>query len=200
MTNRELSDLLFTMFWRGREDERELVEQAARPLTAELKQIVDRHPGLRPGDALRVVGGLLVPVLREVVTEEPRGALYVAAAVAGIHAAIDESTPPTPTPTPCAVRGAWPGTYEQYTAHPAYRRLADACKREWNYQCAINVNHRGPVEMHHRTYRGVPFGETWQELIPLCEDCHRLYHRRLPAPPRGLFDEVIEEPTLRKAA
>lgn len=89
--------------------------------------------------------------------------------------------------------GVWPGTYQEYTVTEEFRRIAAQAKRDWNYQCLIDVTHRGPVEMHHRTYRGVPFGESWWDLIPLCEDCHRRYHHRLAVPPKGLFDELVEQ-------
>ena len=87
-------------------------------------------------------------------------------------------------------RGVWRGTYAEYTATPEFAAIASAARKEWNYQCLIDRNHKGRIEMHHRDYRNVPFGEDWRDLIPLCEDCHHLYHDRLLKPPSGLFDEI----------
>lgn len=123
------------------------------------------------------------------------------------------STPPAPAPAPAVVlpfrpispapvdadavrRGTWPGTYQEYIATKEYQRLAALAKRDWNYECVLNRAHRGPVEMHHRTYLRVPFGESWWDLIPLCEECHARYHHKLPAPPVGLFDD----PAILRAA
>jgi len=99
------------------------------------------------------------------------------------------------TPSPASLvsnrrRSTWPGTYAEYTSTPEYRRIAAQAKRDWNYQCLIDPKHTGPVEMHHRDYSLVPFGEDWRVLIPLCESCHRIYHARLPLPPIGLFDDL----------
>jgi len=83
----------------------------------------------------------------------------------------------------------WRGTYAAYTSHPEFRRIAALAKKEWGYTCLLNVTHRGPVEMHHRTYAHVPFGEDWRDLIPLCAECHGRHHLRLTKPPIGLFDD-----------
>ena len=89
-------------------------------------------------------------------------------------------------------RGIWPGSYREYTATPEFRRIAAKAKKDWGYQCLMSVHHHGPVEMHHRSYRFVPFGEDWRDLIPLCEECHARFHNRLLKPPMGLFDEPEE--------
>jgi hypothetical protein len=99
-------------------------------------------------------------------------------------------------------RARYTGTYEQYTADPRWHRIAAEAKRIWRalgIYCVMNANHRGPVEVHHRRYDGVPFGEDWQDLIPLCESCHALYHAKLPKPGRGLFD-VDDDGALPRAA
>lgn len=89
-------------------------------------------------------------------------------------------------------RRFWHGTYAEYTATPEFARIAAAARKEWNYQCLVDANHKGRIEMHHRSYRNVPFGEDWRDLIPLCEDCHHLYHARLLQPPVGLFDDIAK--------
>ena len=99
--------------------------------------------------------------------------------------------PVTPAPASSRRAGVWAGTYQEYTAHPEFRRIAAQAKREWNYQCLMNIQHQGPIEMHHRHYGNVPFREDWRDLIPLCEDCHRRHHARLAVPPIGLFEEII---------
>lgn len=100
-------------------------------------------------------------------------------------------------PPPIARRGVWPGTYADYLRTPQFRQIAAAAKKEWRYRCLLDARHGGPVEMHHRSYAGVPFGEDWRDLIPLCAACHRQFHQRLQQPPQGLFTEVE---TLKKAA
>jgi hypothetical protein len=90
-------------------------------------------------------------------------------------------------------RGLWPFTREEYMAAPEMERIRARAKKEWGYRCLLNVNHRGPVEMHHRKYPPVPFAEDWRDLIPLCEPCHERFHDRLLTPPIGLFDELLRE-------
>jgi len=90
-------------------------------------------------------------------------------------------------------QGAWPGTYTEYTSTSEFAKIAAEAKKAWGYHCLLNQKHAGPVEMHHRTYAHVPFGEDWRDLIPLCEDCHRRYHGRLAKPPIGLFAEIADE-------
>jgi hypothetical protein len=99
---------------------------------------------------------------------------------------------PMPAPKPIITGlSGWRGTYADYTSHPEFRRIAALAKKEWGYACLLNVKHRGPVEMHHRTYAHVPFGEDWRDLIPLCAECHGRHHMRLTKPPIGLFDDDV---------
>jgi hypothetical protein len=98
-------------------------------------------------------------------------------------------------------KGVWSGTYEEYLRHPQYLRNLAEHKKQWRsiglYRCVI-CNCNGPLEFHHRSYRGVPFGEYWDDYSLLCEKDHAIYHGRLPKPPVGLFDVFEEEE--RKAA
>lgn len=134
-------------------------------------------------------------------------AFTIRGVVFSIALAAWEADAPAPPPAPAAVNrvlpfpppvvplkkpptwSGWSGTYAEYTSHPEFQRLAALAKKEWGFKCLLNVNHRGPVEMHHRSYARVPFGETWQDLVPLCEECHGRHHLRLAKPPIGLFDE-----------
>lgn len=211
-----LPDLLFRLAYQGLVDVEVLQRDSAR-LAEEMGAALRQHAPLVPAlDVVKVLCRLLRQQSQEILRTEPRGQLMVAAVVTRLQESIASALPPPSGPAPAApaaavvgprprglwpgrTRGVWPGTYPDYTKTPEFRRIAAQAKRDWKFQCAMNVNHRGPVEMHHRTYAHVPFGEDWWDLIPLCEECHARHHLRLPAPPRGLFDELIIEP-LRRAA
>jgi len=134
----------------------------------------------------RRVKGTLTPVflLGDIVSQPGPPLIIPAAPIVPLK------TPTNSVAAPPNHRGVWPGTYADYTATPEFHRIAAAAKREWGYQCLLDSKHRGPVEMHHRSYAHVPFGEDWRDLIPLCEDCHKRFHHRLPIAPIGLFDAV----------
>lgn len=65
-----------------------------------------------------------------------------------------------------------------YYSSDHWTRTAAETRKRWNYKCALNVLHKGPVEVHHRTYATL-----WHEgpfdTVPLCEECHELHHGRL---------------------
>lgn len=52
-------------------------------------------------------------------------------------------------------------------------------RRMWGYACALNVGHKGPIEIHHRTYERLGH-EAPLDGIALCEECHARVHDRLP--------------------
>jgi len=68
--------------------------------------------------------------------------------------------------------------YEDYLQTPEWqiRRFA----KLWmvGHRCQV-CNSPGPLEVHHRTYerRG---NELPEDLTALCEDCHSLFHERMP--------------------
>lgn len=68
-------------------------------------------------------------------------------------------------------------TYHDWMASPQWHALAADAKRRANYRCALDASHRGPVEAHHRTYARVG-REQPDDIIVLCEPCHRWFHRQ----------------------
>lgn len=65
------------------------------------------------------------------------------------------------------------------TAH--WKRVSADCRRAYGYTCALNVTHRGSVEVHHRTYARL-WNELPTDVFPLCEECHQRFHRVLLQP------------------
>jgi len=78
------------------------------------------------------------------------------------------------------------GDYRTYLSSPRWATYAASVRRAWNYRCAINASHTGPIEVHHRTYARVG-NEAPYDCIPLCDACHERFHHLLPAQ-RSLFD------------
>lgn len=87
-----------------------------------------------------------------------------------------------PLPAPPAAAGIvvkFPpeGFYESKEWHAT----AAATKQRWNYECALNAAHTGPVEAHHRTYANLG-AEEERDTIPLCAECHERHHDHMPQP------------------
>lgn len=76
-------------------------------------------------------------------------------------------------------------TYKEYISSPEWAKLAQEVKRRRKYECALDPTHAGPVEAHHRSYRQLGH-EAPEDIILLCEQCHRRFHHRQP-PWQSLF-------------
>lgn len=81
--------------------------------------------------------------------------------------------------------------YEKYLESEEWKRKALAAKQRANFQCALGTRHRGPFEVHHRTYERIG-REAPGDLIVLCQDCHVRHHgfltpRRLRLAQSGQF-------------
>ena len=80
--------------------------------------------------------------------------------------------------------------YERYLSSHEWALIARAARRQANYRCEL-CDRSGVLEVHHRTY--VRFEHEWlEDLIVLCETCHRHVHDRLPRP---LLPFLLTEPT-----
>lgn len=80
-----------------------------------------------------------------------------------------------------------PITYHDWLSSPQWAALAAEAKARAQYRCALSAAHRGPVEAHHRTYARLG-RERPEDIIVLCEACHRHFHRRLvPWQAREMF-------------
>jgi 5-methylcytosine-specific restriction endonuclease McrA len=72
--------------------------------------------------------------------------------------------------------------YQKYLQTPEWKARREQHLRSVGYRCQICNAGNVPLHVHHRTYerRG---NEYFEDLVVLCEDCHRLYHEqgKLPA-------------------
>lgn len=86
--------------------------------------------------------------------------------------------------------------YNLYLLTPAWRDYRQEVLAYWGYRCALCVDHRGPLEVHHRTYRRLG-REKLTDSVPLCDECHRLFHGRLPRHQMPSFTAFkAKQPTL----
>ena len=66
--------------------------------------------------------------------------------------------------------------YSEYIQSPAWERKRQQVLTFWDGKCAICYSPNN-VQVHHRTY--VRIGdERLMDLLPLCKDCHDLFHFR----------------------
>jgi hypothetical protein len=74
--------------------------------------------------------------------------------------------------------------YEEYLRTPEWRARASAARERFGLRCSF-CSSDDRLEVHHRTYarRG---WEREEDLLPLCRDCHAVFHehRLLAARPR----------------
>jgi len=69
-------------------------------------------------------------------------------------------------------------TYLEYIQSDDFRFKGDLVKAFYGWRCAI-CNQKKPLQAHHRTYESLG-RENLTDLIPLCDDCHELFSKRLP--------------------
>lgn len=67
--------------------------------------------------------------------------------------------------------------YQAYLESEAWQRKRAEVLSIWRHRCAI-CNSEENLHVHHRTYYRV-FNESITDLIPLCADCHELFHKRI---------------------
>lgn len=71
------------------------------------------------------------------------------------------------------------GRYANYLASPHWLEYREIILEFWGHTCALNINHKGRMDVHHRTYDHLGFeGKT--DCIVLCEACHKRFHHQLP--------------------
>lgn len=70
-------------------------------------------------------------------------------------------------------------TYQQYINSSEWRRKANAAKSRAEYRCQICNASPGvnKLHAHHRTYERLGH-ELDGDLTVLCEDCHKLFHKK----------------------
>lgn len=66
--------------------------------------------------------------------------------------------------------------YYEYIQSPAWKKKADAAKRDADYRCQVCNRHKDEVTLdaHHRTYARLGH-ERPEDITVLCRDCHELF-------------------------
>ena len=70
--------------------------------------------------------------------------------------------------------------YHEYLFSPEWDLLRKAKLKEAGHKCQLCNASGVKIEVHHRTYERV-FHELLEDLIALCDPCHKKFHDRLPA-------------------
>lgn len=65
--------------------------------------------------------------------------------------------------------------YEEYIKSPGWKELADHLKKEAGNRCQV-CNNGGRLNVHHRSYNRLGKDGEIDDLIVLCESCHRKFH------------------------
>jgi len=66
--------------------------------------------------------------------------------------------------------------YRAYLQTEAWKRRRTLVLRAYGYRCAV-CNGARTVQVHHRTYQRAG-NEAFHDLVPLCRDCHEVFHAR----------------------
>lgn len=72
--------------------------------------------------------------------------------------------------------------YQEYLQTPEWREKAAKARARAGYRCQINAGHKGTLHVHHNTYDRCPHNELPEDLIALCDECHRIVHESGLAP------------------
>ena len=67
--------------------------------------------------------------------------------------------------------------YHEYIKSEVWRQKRDNVLVFWSGRCAI-CNSPDNIQVHHRTYERLG-QERLSDLIPLCDDCHSLFHHKM---------------------
>jgi 5-methylcytosine-specific restriction endonuclease McrA len=65
--------------------------------------------------------------------------------------------------------------YEAYIKSPEWKELADQIKKEAGNKCRL-CNSGGRLHVHHRSYDKLGKEGEIDDLIVLCESCHKKFH------------------------
>ncbi len=66
-------------------------------------------------------------------------------------------------------------SYGEYLKSEQWGQLRKSKLKEVNYKCQL-CNSNKELNVHHRTYERI-FRESIEDLIVLCESCHRKFHK-----------------------
>jgi restriction endonuclease Mrr len=91
------------------------------------------------------------------------------------HGVRQAEAPLADTATPKRLAELRTMPYDEYLRTPEWRQIRAAALVRADHRCALDPNHPGRLEVHHRYYerRGA---ELPSDLIVLCGDCHRRHH------------------------
>ena len=78
--------------------------------------------------------------------------------------------------------------YQAYMGSEEWRKRADRVLIFWKNACAICSTTKC-LHVHHRTYERLG-DELLTDLLPLCENCHKLFHEKLG---RSMKTQSIDE-------
>jgi 5-methylcytosine-specific restriction endonuclease McrA len=79
--------------------------------------------------------------------------------------------------------------YADYLKTPEWAKTRDATLRRARYRCQLcNTNRH--LNVHHRSYESLG-DENWNDLIVLCQECHKTFHDNRKLAKRA--DERIDE-------
>ena len=93
--------------------------------------------------------------------------------------------------------------YRAYLRSPEWQVRREEALRHAGHRCQLDASHAGPLHVHHNSYERLGH-ELAEDLLVLCEGCHRRHHghelaarrRDRPAPPEPQIPTLPEGPLL----
>jgi len=68
--------------------------------------------------------------------------------------------------------------YQEYLKSAHWRTISRLVKERDGYACVVCGEETG-LQAHHRTYDGVPYGESLNDCYTLCDACHEYAGKRM---------------------
>ena len=68
--------------------------------------------------------------------------------------------------------------YQEYLKSAHWRTISRLVKERDGYACVVCGEETG-LQVHHRTYDGVPYGESLNDCYTLCDACHEYAGKRM---------------------
>ena len=74
--------------------------------------------------------------------------------------------------------------YQEYLKSAHWRTISRLVKERDGYACVVCGEETG-LQVHHRSYDGVPYGESLNDCYTLCDACHEYAGERMGQPHSG---------------